>query len=295
MAGGNAFAHGADDDARTDARETGATVIRLGRLVSPAHAEPAWGSVARHAPVRAPGPDAPSCPIARMRGAGLQDLVSPLARHAGLVCPAGRATVWVQDALSRTELGDIHTRGVAELGLDPSGLIVVRARRPIDALWVMEEALRAGLPVVGEIEGCPRALDFTATRRLEVRARGAGVPCLLVRVGPRARAHGSSGAGARWRVTPHPSAPDPFDARAPGRPRWVLELTRARDRPPGAWVVERGRASGDGAGDGRAAHRLRVVAELAGGGVAAGERSGPRAAGAGAAPTVVPLRPERVA
>lgn len=229
-------------------------------------------------------------PLAWLGAAQLNDLVSPAGRHAGLARAVPRAPlVWVQDALGRSELGTIHARGLAGLGLDPSGVIAVRARRPVDALWAMEEALRAGLPVVGEVEGCPRALDFTATRRLEVRARAAGVACWLVRVGPRARTAGSSGARHRWRVLSHPSASDPHDPRAPGRPRWTLELTRARDRPPGAWVVEA--ASDDGGTPGSGApHRLRVVAELAGGGVAASASAVERGKG-----TVIPLRPGRAA
>ena len=183
------------------------------------------------------------------------------------------------------------------VGLDPSRTILVRVSRPIDALWAMEEALRAGLAVVGEIAGRPRALDFTATKRLEWRAREAGVTCWLVRVDAHGGADGSSAARCRWRVFSHPSAPDPHDPRAPGRPRWRLELTRARDRPPGAWVVEAthgglGAAPDDGAADAthRTTHRLRVVAELASGGVATNERADGSGSGPGA---VVPLRAGR--
>ena len=245
-------------------------------------------------PFTSDGP-VPSDPLASLRVPCLQDIASPSGGHAGLVraaVPAGRAPVWVQDAVARMEFGSLHARGLAP-ALDPAGLIAVRVRRPVDALWAMEEALRAGLPVVGEIAGDPRTLDFTATRRLEMRARAAGVPCLLVRVGPRIGG-GSSGARCRWRVRSHPSAPDPYDARAPGTPRWVLELVRARDRPPGAWIIEAAEgtaeAVGNTAGEGGASHRLRVVAALADGGVAAGDASACGAPAGERGGTVVPLR-----
>ena len=263
---------------------------------------------------------APCHPVAGLGEACLQDIVSPVGGHAGLLRGLPRGPlVWIQDGPSRAEFGGLHARGMVGLGFDPSELIVVRARRPVDALWAMEEALRAGLPVVGEIEGCPRALDFTATRRLEVRARAAGVSCFLVRTGPKASARGASGARRRWRVLPHPGAIDPHDPRAPGGPRWVLELTRARDRPPGAWVVEAApdadrstgrldehpaghlvghlaghptdrsirRAGDEPAG---APHRLRVVAALADGGVAPVDGTAASRDG-----SVVPLRPGRAA
>ena len=56
----------------------------------------------------------------------------------------------------------------------PAGanLIHVEARDARDALWAMEEGLRCAAlsAVIGELWGDPRALDFTATRRLAVAA-----------------------------------------------------------------------------------------------------------------------------
>ena len=55
-------------------------------------------------------------------------------------------------------------------GLPIQNLIHVEARDARDALWAMEEGLRCAAlsAVIGEIWGDPRALDFTATRRLAV-------------------------------------------------------------------------------------------------------------------------------
>ena len=215
-------------------------------------------------------------PVSAFTGAGLVDVTSPFGAHGAIASFAVGShvpLVWVQDSVSRIEFGGLCARGMGS-GIDPGLLISVRTRRARDVLWSMEEVLRAGLPVVGEIAGEPCALDFTATRRLEWRAREAGVPCWLMRLGSRAATQ-SSAARHRWRVLPYPSAPDPHDAKAPGIPRWVLDLTRAREHPPGRWIVEAASAEAmEATGERGATHRLRVVAALADGGVAAGTEAG---------------------
>ena len=78
----------------------------------------------------------------------------------------------------------------------------------------MEEGLRCAAlsAVIGELWGDPRALDFTATRRLAVAAERSGVPCWLVRLGGTANL---SGARMRWRIASAPSLANPLDrARA---------------------------------------------------------------------------------
>ena len=219
------------------------------------------------------------CPLRALRSGGLHELHSPRGSHGPLALHMAareeRSLVWVQDALSVLELGAISGRGLSVWGLDHRSLIRVRARRPVDALWTMEEAVAAGLDVIGEIEGDPRALDFTATRRLALRAQASRVTCVLVRLGGRASVARSSGARWRWSVRPSRSQPDPFDALAPGLPRWSLEMRRAPSRPPEEWVIET--VARDDPAKGRAAHRLRVVSPLAAGKlaeVAAGEGTG---------------------
>ena len=230
-------------------------------------------------------------PLEALVRPGLQDLHAPRALHTGLLCAllAGREgpLVWVQDALAAREFGHPSVRGLAAGGVVPDRIIGIRARRPQDALWAMEEAAKAGVDVVGELEGCPRALDFTATRRLDLFAREAGASCLLARLGERtrrvretdsfaARVEPPSGAPFRWRVDGAASAPDPHDPRAPGATRWHLTLVRARAHPPRRWVVERMGAPVErdlehAKSDTGAAHRLRLVSPLAAGNVAAGE------------------------
>jgi len=121
-------------------------------------------------------------------------------------------------------------------GLPFPDIIHVEARDARSALWAMEEGLRCAAlgAVVGELWGDPRALDFTATRRLAVAAERNGVAAWLVRFGATPNL---SGARMRWRVTSAPSLANMFDPRAPGMAAWDAELFRARGVAPGRWAV----------------------------------------------------------
>jgi len=140
-----------------------------------------------------------------------------------------RPLLWVQDRMAILENGRIHPPG-----LPIQNLIHVEARDARDALWAMEEGVRcpALSAVIGELWGDPKALDFTATRRLAVASERSGTPCWLVRLGGMANL---SGARMRWRIASIPSLVNPLDGRAPGSPAWNAELFRARGCPPGRW------------------------------------------------------------
>ena len=139
--------------------------------------------------------------------------------------------LWVQDRMAILESGRVHPPGLAV-----RELIHVEARDAKDALWAMEEGVRCSClsGVVGEIWGDPRALDFTASRRLAVAAERSGTPCWLVRLGGVANL---SGARMRWRLASAPSLVNELDPRAPGVPAWDAELFRARGHPPGRWSL----------------------------------------------------------
>ncbi len=191
------------------------------------------------------------------RLAGTPQLVElfAAARDAGAIgftlaqIPAGRPVLWVQDRMSALEMGQPYGPALGRFGADPAQLILVRARTATDALWAMEEGLKCATlgAIVGEIWGDPRALDFTATKRLAVRSERARIPAFLIRFGARETL---SAARQRWRIGSIPSPPHPHDPRAPGTPCWQTELFRARDARPGRW-----QASYD-----RAAHRLDLAA-----------------------------------
>jgi len=153
---------------------------------------------------------------------------------AGFLLPqlaTGKPLLWVQDRMAILQSGRVHPPG-----LPSQDLIHVEARDARDALWAMEEGVRcAGLSaVIGEIWGDPKALDFTATRRLAVASERSGTPCWLVRLGGHANL---SGARMRWRIASAPSLLNDLDPKAPGVPAWDAELFRARGMPPGRWTI----------------------------------------------------------
>ncbi|MGL6211437.1 MAG: ImuA family protein [Paracoccaceae bacterium] len=146
--------------------------------------------------------------------------------------------LWLQDHLSQTEAGRPYLPGLGT-GQQVLHLTLPRAA---DVLWAMEEGLRckALAAVIGEVWGAPSVLDFTATRRLAVRAEATGLPCWLLR---RGAVPDLSAARNRWRVTSLPSLVHPHDSMAPGDPRWQVELFRSREAQPGAWVATYDRAA----------------------------------------------------
>jgi protein ImuA len=167
-----------------------------------------------------------------------------------------RPVLWVQDRVSRQQTGQPCLAGIGA----QRPIILVSLSRPVDVLWALEEGLRCRAlgAVIGEIWGDPAVVDFTATKRLALRAEAAGVPCWLIR---RAAHPQLSAARDRWRIGARPSAPHPHDPLAPGAARWALDLFRSRQRQPAAWM-----ATYD-----RAADRIDLVAATGAGTLDAGD------------------------
>ena len=84
----------------------------------------------------------------------------------------GKPIVWVRQDFVGLEMGEIHAPGLAELGLSPDRLIMVRARDGPSVLRAGEEAARC--PPLGAVLiepwGNPKTLDLVATRRLALAA-----------------------------------------------------------------------------------------------------------------------------
>lgn len=143
--------------------------------------------------------------------------------------------LWVQDTRAMRLGGRPY-----QPGLPPrlrQGLIHVAAKRPEDALFALEEGLRCRdlAFVIGEIAGNPKALNFTAARRLSLAVERHGVPLWLVRLDAQREL---SSARQRWAARSAPSLPPRWNRSAPGTPAWRAELFRSRAHPPGTWVLE---------------------------------------------------------
>ena len=143
--------------------------------------------------------------------------------------------LWVQDTRAMRLGGRPYQPGLpAALR---QGLVHVAVKRPEDALFALEEGLRCRdlAFVIGEIAGNPKALNFTAARRLSLAVERHGVPLWLVRLDAQ---RDLSSARQRWAARSAPSLPPRWNRSAPGAPAWQAELFRARAHPPGTWVLE---------------------------------------------------------
>ena len=161
--------------------------------------------------------------------AGRQD--NPLAQPQDV-----RQILWVQEKRTIERAGRLYAPGLPDEWRER--LIHVEAATPEDALFALEEGLKCRdlACVIGEITGNPRALDFTASRRLSLTAEKHKVALWLVRVEAQADL---SSARMRWKVEPAASAPQHWNGEAPGEAAWKAELFRARGHAPGNWIVSR--------------------------------------------------------
>lgn len=133
---------------------------------------------------------------------------------------------WVSARKAGLDHGRLLQSGLAGVRRSPPEMLHICAGKPAEALWAVEEALRSAAVslVVAETE----RVDFTASRRLALASSRHGVPAILLLP---YTCEGASAAAARWRVSPRPSAPNRFDPRAPGHPRWRAVLERSRLAP----------------------------------------------------------------
>ena len=128
--------------------------------------------------------------------------------------------------------------GLVSFGFDPASLVLVRAADMGELLWTAEEALCCGAvaAIVADIGAVPAPLDFTASRRLSLRAGESGTSLFLLRYGTGREA---SAAHLRWHLTPQRSARHGFDAKAPGAARWQVRLERGTTiKRQGEWLLE---------------------------------------------------------
>jgi protein ImuA len=144
--------------------------------------------------------------------------------------------LWIVRAGSRAAI-DLHAHGLHQRQLDPKRLILVAARRDDEALWAMEEGLKAKSlgAVLGEVE----KLDLTASRRLQLAAETGGVTAFVLRrwrLMERAARDAAQPIAAvtRWRVTALPTE---------NEIRWQVDLARCRGGRPNRWIMEKAHGS----------------------------------------------------
>lgn len=141
--------------------------------------------------------------------------------------------------------GMFYPPGLVAFGCDPDRLIAVRAPNSKNVLWALEEGLEnnALAAVVGILPENDRLYDFTASRRLVMRAVESGVTALLLR-SSRDNAV-TTAAQTRWSIAAAPSAAQHRrGAHLPGlgAPQWQVRLTKIKGSAPktgalGGWRV----------------------------------------------------------
>jgi protein ImuA len=143
-----------------------------------------------------------------------------------------RDTLWIQTDMARFESGAPYGIGLDLFGLPSRRLLVLRARRPIDALFAMEEALKCrGIgSVIAELPD--DTADLTATRRLSLAARTHDGIGLLLR---HRSISAPSAAMTRWEVAASSGPRDAFGGI--GTTAFLLSLVKNRRGPCGAFRV----------------------------------------------------------
>ncbi len=213
-------------------------------------------------------------PAGGLASHGLHELKPQTLRDAGsalalaLALAAGRKEpprpiLMVLAGRSACEHGLPYGPGLASLGLAPERLILITAKRAADALWAIEEGLRAR--TLGAVIASLDAVAMLPARRLVLAADEGATPCFLL-TGPSKAS--ISVAHTRWRIASRPSAPHPFDPAAPGAWRCALTLERCRQGPSDlTWNLEWSDAS----------YSFDLAAEVSAGALAApgaGRRTG---------------------
>jgi protein ImuA len=162
----------------------------------------------------------------------------------GCALEARRGPAFLVLSRQAADFGKPYGPGLRQLGVDVGRLLLVETRSGKDALWAMEEILRAGNGVAAVAGMIETDIDLTMSRRLSLAAASGNRPLVLLRP---SGATGTSAAITRWRIAAAPAARDRFDAFADWR--WQVALERCRHGRPGQWMLEWDHA----------AHRFRLA------------------------------------
>ncbi len=181
------------------------------------------------------------------------------------------AILFLQLAHEAQQTGLPYGPGLYHFGLCLEALIIGRVRNVTELLWAAEEAAgcKAVAAIIVDIIHPGKILDFTASRRLAMRAQRGEASIFLLRYGHQREAGASH---LRWHVAPVSSMEAPFDVRAPGVPRWQVNLEKGQgmvsDRPGYRnWTLnwtENGFALEQAVGTDKGARKTRAEPALSG-------------------------------
>jgi protein ImuA len=138
---------------------------------------------------------------------------------------------------SLQELGELYGHGVAGFGVDPAQVIPVGVKTEKDLLWAAEEiAASPAAAVIAMLDAKEKLYGLTASRRLKLRAEGAGSLVLVLRHWSQEEA---TAAHTRWRIARRPGTPT---IKTPGStlvgaPRLAGRLERGQGWPSSQWEV----------------------------------------------------------
>lgn len=139
------------------------------------------------------------------------------------------------------QYGTVYPIGCTSYGLDSNRLHHLSIASPQDMLWALEEGLASGAlaAVVGLLPSNDASYDFTASRRLSLRAAATGTTALLIR--HHASVDTPTAAVTRWSIAARPSTPlrrGGLSMPGIGPPCWQADLVRCKRGQPHSWLVE---------------------------------------------------------
>jgi len=171
---------------------------------------------------------------------GYRDRIAALgkvmASLASLTETTDEPIIWCQ--LRDQDRLHLHAPGLTAFGIDPKRITKVTLFTERDLLWVMEEAITSGsVAAVAGVLWSERFYDFTASKRLRMRARETDTAVVMVRSH---RANGTTAADHRLSVTTEPSVGGAHRSGAfglLGNPAWHIDLTKCRHSSLGSHHV----------------------------------------------------------
>lgn len=148
---------------------------------------------------------------------------------------------WALPSYQLNAHGGIYPPGLVDFGIDPNRFIHLAVPNEQHMLWALEEALleQEIAAAIGILPENTRLYDFTASRRLSLRAARHGVtPLILASQTGFAMA---SAAETRWAVNARRSAAIHYRGQyrpGLGPPNWQVALTKSKKGRTGEWLVD---------------------------------------------------------